>query len=226
MKRVLSIALVSFFVGVVNAQASSIVIPETGGQIHSFGETNSATYGQTFKTVNAVDLVLDSFSLWVVDFSFEPDAIDFAGYVMQWDTALNRATGPVLYESTQRTTVASATSQRFDFLTGGLTLNSANTYVAFLSASNFFDGLFGFGGMPRNDPGAYADGHFVYMDNGSDFGALTTNTWDSFGPVQDLQFEAQFSSATPVPEPASMLLLGSGLIGAGVRRYRQRRSRG
>ena len=66
----LAIALVSFFVGVVNAQASSIVIPTTGGDIQSFGETNAATYGQTFKTVNAVNLVLDSFSLWVVDVQF------------------------------------------------------------------------------------------------------------------------------------------------------------
>jgi hypothetical protein len=34
---------------------------------------------------------------------------------------------------------------------------------------------------------------------------------------------SQLSSATPVPEPVSMLLLGSGLLSAAVRRCRQRR---
>ena len=42
--------------------------------------------------------------------------------------------------------------------------------------------------------------------------------------VGETHITAPTDGAAPVPEPTTLVLLGSGLIGAGVRRYRQRRS--
>ena len=50
------------------------------------------------------------------------------------------------------------------------------------------------------------------------------NTFDSditFG-IWDLQFSAQPESETPIPEPSTMLLLGSGLTGQGFLRRRRK----
>jgi hypothetical protein len=192
------------------AQAATLIdtTPSWDGNssISYFGQPNTATYGQTF-TVGS-DNVLDSFSFFLNQAS--SSALKFAAYVMQWDGS--KATGPILYQSGPESTTQQNVLQQFTFNTGGTSLVSGNRYVAFVNASNFPDS--GFGSMGTQFTDAYPGGGFVYQNNGSNFSSLTTNNWNSFGPV-DVAFKASLSSKK-VPEPTSVLsLLAVGAMAAG-----------
>jgi hypothetical protein len=201
------------------AQAGTLIdtTPSWNGSsgISPFGEPNTATYGQTF-TVGS-DNVLNDFSFWLNDVSSAgPDSTDFAAYVMEWDSANSRAKGDILYQSGMQSTTGAAGMEKFVFNTGGTALTSGKQYVAFLSASNFFDGINGGSQVGSSFQDGYNGGNFVYMNNGANFSALTANQWNSFGPI-DLAFQASFSQASAsVPEPSSMLgLLAFGTLGTG-----------
>jgi hypothetical protein len=151
------------------------------------------------------------------------DPVDFAGYLMRWDG--KKAIGPVLFASSMVSTTNTlqvGEFDRFDFNTGGLVLEEGAEYVAFVSASNFFDGDAGVVQMStglHNNP--YPDGAFVFNINGQNFDLLTTTDWDSLAGT-DAQFFASFSETTaPIPEPGSLALLALG--GAAVYASRRRR---
>lgn len=186
----------------------------TGG----FGEFSVTTVGQTIATGTA-ETVLDSFT-------FQMNTIvgttRFAAYVMEWDQANGRATGPVLFNSGLMTHANTGT---FDPITvnPGVHLKAAAMYVLFYSISDYFDGVndsFRLGTVP---PDAYAGGGPVLASNGTDFGALSSSAWFA-ASVYDLAFSAELSPAAAVPEPGSLALAASGVLGlALVARARRRR---
>jgi hypothetical protein len=168
-----------------------------------------ATWGETFVTPNG-NIVLQDFSFWLSDSPvFNPDPLDFAGYLMEWNG--QRAIGPILYQSSQRTADGMAHGQfrRFNFNVG-LALDPVKQYVFFISNSQYFDGVPSMafpGGLAAN---VYPSGHLVSLDNESDFTQITSANWN-LTPQWDMVFEANF---VPIPEPSGhlMVLLGGGIL--------------
>lgn len=209
---------------VISSNASALTTIDTTGSwngsdfIFPFGETNTATYGQTF-TVGA-DNVMDSFTFWMEERSGAPT--EFGAYVMAWDG--NKATGPVLFSTGMLTTTNNGGAggfEQFTINTGGLSLSSGSQYVAFFNASNYFDGVDGTSNMAGlSGANVYADGQFVFLNNGSNFGQVTTSNWnkDHQGAGSDLAFVMEFSG---VPAPSILALMGLGLVGVGFSRRRQ-----
>jgi hypothetical protein len=204
--------------------ATISTLPSWNGSlsIGAMGEPNSATYGQTFRINPGMDNRLTSATFHVNDLS-NPDAVDFALYVYQWTGA--RITGDALYASSMVTTQGAAGFEAITFNNINVDL-APGDYVAFGSASNFFDGLTGQSEWGiTGDDSAYADGTFVFMNNGSDFNMLFTNDWDTtagFLPT-DLAFTIELGngvSPTPVPEPSTLLLFGAGIAGIGLLKKR------
>ena len=188
--------------------------------VSAMGEPDTATYGQTFTA--PADNVLTSFTFYVND-DENPDFLDFAAYVYAWDGL--KATGPALFTSGGMSTTDNGGAGGFETITvntGGVTLVPGSLYVAFFSASNFFDGIAGTSTWGYLDADGYAGGGFWFSNNGNNFAALTTNNWENFvgGGVDDLAFSMEFSPSQ-VPEPATLTMLALGIAG-GVCRFRRR----
>jgi hypothetical protein len=92
-----------------------------------------------------------------------------------------------------------------------LGLTVGNDYVAFLSVSLLPGAPSGASLMRERIDNPYGSGSLVLFNNGYNFSALTTTTWDYTGDnVLDAAIVATFDSgpsASPVPETGSTLAL-------------------
>jgi hypothetical protein len=184
--------------------------PSQNGTLWPFGEPSLATYGQTF-TVVASHPVLTGFTFFLDD-QLDTDVVDFAAYVMAWDGS--KATGPILFQSGALATTNNGGvggDEAFPIDTGRLTLVPGQQYVAFFSASNYFNSITGTASVALVGlVDAYPGGTRVFTNNGTNFAALTTTTWLDPGTVTD---DASFvMTFEVVPEPASMSLLSLGAL--------------
>jgi len=196
--------------------SAQITIGAPGGErVLPFGRPNTATYGQTI-TAPTGATSLNNFSFWMDDLL----GVSFNAYVYAWDEATFRATGSAIFTSAPIAGPMGGTPfTQVTVNTGSTAVSAGAMYVLFFSTSGIIstDNTNVWSYSPTN---AYAGGTFVYQNNGDDVAEWTGSGWDFF--TEDLQFEANFNESV-VPEPASMVLLGSGLAGIAliVRRRRK-----
>jgi hypothetical protein len=199
-------------------QAGTIsTLPSWDGStsVSAFGYPDSATYGQTV-TATSQSNVLNSFAFEMSVRS----SLSFRGEVFAWDGT--KATGSALFESAVKHTTSSA-FQLVTFDTGGLHLQSGQQYVLFASISKDYAANLnsdsGSWGTQFTD--TYSGGQFVYLNNGGNASAWTSDAWSTIDIGSDAAFTAEFATES-VPEPTSIALFGIGGLAAACGAYRRR----
>lgn len=224
----LAVALWSGMPSLVSADTIYSTIPDwTDGTISPFGNPDTSTYGQTF--VAPLDNVLQEFSFFLIGSAGVH--LEFQAQVYAWSGPLQgfggQATGPALFTSPTIAYDGDDTYQQITAVTGGTPLTAGNSYVALFTVSdpaNFANsnGTISWAAINNAHGANNGGGGFVFYNHGNNSGALNTSTWDTFGDFGDAEWIARFTSASAVPEPSSLTLLGLGLLG--MARFMRRKS--
>jgi hypothetical protein len=222
--------LALLFGGVGQAKADTITtVPQWNGSdfVFPFGTPDTTTYGQTI-TATATNNVLNDFTFYLSPRS--GSAPTFQAYVAAWNGSA--ITGSVLYTSGNFTGPTAGGFTAYTFNTGGLNLTVGKQYALFISiAGANYTGITAADNLGAIFTNPYSGGAYIYENNSGNFNALF-NPWDQpgnksgvFGDGYDLAFTADFGAASAIPEPATLVLLGTAAITfAGCSLRRRKRS--
>ena len=194
------------------ASAAFVTTGAPDTNIFYFGDPDTTSYGQTFK---ALDSVLTDWSFYVAGATGNFDL-----RVANWDGS--KAVGPQLFSVSSTTAATSASSlgnTKYSWSGINLSLATGSTYIAYITVA-------GVSGPTAQVPvgghssDAYADGGFFFLNSGGADPLSSSDSWSSWF-VPDMAFEANFASASPVPEPASLAAWSFGLVAVTFARRRK-----